>query len=100
MNNNNIKYSFNLLFVFLFLLVIPQLENAQAQTFNLGEREYLYYEGKWYNFTRGAQGDQMVPYRLIVRLKDHGDLRMFDFAQVGLSNIKVVSDELFGYQCH
>jgi len=84
------------LLVLLFLLIIPQLEKAHAQTFTLDGREYSFMDGKWYNFSIGQKGDQIVPERLIVRLRDRGNLRKFDFAQVGLTNLRVISDELFG----
>jgi len=86
-----------LLVALLFMLVIPQFEKPQAQTFNLGAREYRFIDGKWYNFTGGERGDQIIPERLIARLEDHGDITQFDFSQIGLSNIIVDAYALLGH---
>lgn len=82
--------------LFLLILVLGGLQNAGAQTFQLQGREYRPIEGKWYTFSNGQKGDEIVPDRLIVRLKDRSDLRGFNFARVGIENVDVISDELFG----
>lgn len=80
--------------VFGLLVVKPGL--LYGQTFKLQDREYRLIEGRWWNFSTGERGDQIVPDRMIVRLKNRGDLRRFDFARFGMSNVTVISDELFG----
>jgi len=67
-----------------------------SDTFRVGEREYWCIDGKWYNVVDGRKGDQIIPERQILRLKDRGDLTKFDFSQLGLTNITVESDRLFG----
>ncbi len=94
--NSFLKTVLRLLFLFILVVVIFHMERAQGQSFKLQGREYRLVDSKWYNFTIGEKGDQIVPERMIVRLRDRGDLRGFDFDQIGLSNIRIISDELFG----
>jgi len=77
-------------------LMIDLQAQTEPQIFKLGVREYRFVEGKWYNFSSGRKGDQIVPDRLVVRLKDRSDLRRFDFSRIGLQNLEIVSGELFG----
>jgi len=83
-------------YLFYFLLSTFIMIHLQAQTepqiFKLGVREYRLVEGKWYNFSSGRKGDQIVPDRLVVRLKDRSDLRRFDFSHIGLHNLEIVSN--------
>lgn len=82
-------------FVLLFVFVILS-ENAFTQVFNLQERQYRVVDGKWHTFFEGHKGDQIVPDRLIVRLKDRQDIRQFNLIAEGFEDIKVVSRELTG----
>lgn len=60
-----------------------------SQTFQLGVREYRLMDGKWYTFTNGRQGDEIIPSRLVVRLKDRGDLNQLDFSKLGLRDVSI-----------
>ncbi|MCH7763277.1 MAG: S8 family serine peptidase [Candidatus Marinimicrobia bacterium] len=78
------------------LLMTSGFKQVQAQTFELQGREYRQLDGVWYNFANGRQGDRIVPQRLIIRLHDRSDVRIFDLEQAGFSQVNVVSGELFG----
>ena len=78
------------------LLMASGFNQVQAQTFELQGREYRQLDGVWYNFANGRQGDRIVPQRLIIRLHDRSDVRIFDLEQAGFSQVNVVSGELFG----
>ncbi|MCH8010857.1 MAG: hypothetical protein IIA61_02745 [Candidatus Marinimicrobia bacterium] len=60
------------------LLMASGFNQVQAQTFELQGREYKQMYGVWYNVVSGRQGDQIVPQRLIVRLRDRRNVRRFD----------------------
>jgi len=77
-------------------IMIDLQAQTEPQIFKLGVREYRLVEGKWHNFSSGRKGDQIVPDRLVVRLKDRSDLRRFDFSRIGFQNLEIVSGELFG----
>ncbi len=96
MMNAAIKVTFRLLWLVVLLLLSAVTGQLHAQLFRLQDREYRLVEGKWHSFHKGEKGDQVVPDRLIVRLKDRGDLRRFDFSRAGIQNVEVVSEELFG----
>ncbi|MCH8010855.1 MAG: hypothetical protein IIA61_02735 [Candidatus Marinimicrobia bacterium] len=67
------------LITFLFVTIGP--EQGYSQTFELQGREYRQLDGVWYNFANGRQGDQIVPQRLIVRLRDRSYLKAFGIEQ-------------------
>jgi hypothetical protein len=52
---------------------------GQLQRFTLQNREYRLEGNKWYTFFEGKKGDEIIPQRLIVRLKDRGYVENFEF---------------------
>lgn len=83
---------FFVLFAIFFLLN----HEATSQQFELGARSYKFEDSKWYNYSSGKKGDEIYPYRLIVRLQDHKKPSLDDFSHTGISDVKNISDRLFG----
>lgn len=82
--------------IIVLLLNILLTEKLQAQTYELLGREYRFIDGKWYNFSGGQKGYEIVTNILIVRPLDGIDLINFNFEQLGLTNVNVITDELLG----
>lgn len=61
-------------------------------------KEYRQRDGEWFKYINGRLSDRIVPHRLILRLKDKGDVRAFPFEEFGIGGVHVerdrVSDEL------
>lgn len=91
---NSIKN--NLLKVFLVFIIIFVNNTIQAQIFQMNDRTYKFIDNRWFSFTSGEKGDPIYPHRLIVRLKNREDLRHYDFDQLGLLNIQVITQRLLG----
>lgn len=71
---------------------------AQIETQNIQGKEYKIIEGKWYSYFEGKKGDEIVPTRLIVRLKDKGYLENFNFKNLNLNGVSIGSNRfLNGY---
>lgn len=64
---------------------------AQLQRFTLQNREYRLEGNKWFTFFEGKKGDEIIPQRLIVRLKDRGDVESFDFQRLNISGVSMGS---------
>lgn len=64
---------------------------AQLQRFTLQEKEYRLEGNKWFSFFEGKKGDEIIPQRLIVRLKDRGYIETFDFQRVSISGVSMGS---------
>ncbi len=45
---------------------------AQGQPFVLQGRQYVWQDGKWYTFFEGRVGDEIIPRRLVVHVRDGG----------------------------
>jgi subtilisin family serine protease len=73
------------------LLLVTSHIFGQFQQFMLQGREYRQEEGKWYTFFEGRKGDQIIPHRLIVRLKDRGFIESFDFQRFNISGVSMGS---------
>ncbi|MBL7052887.1 MAG: hypothetical protein ISS00_03965 [Candidatus Marinimicrobia bacterium] len=86
---NILKWLF--LFQFLFLYSV-----SFSQTFFLGDFEYRVENSKWYCYSNGERGDEIVPNVLIVRLSNRGNINDFSFESIGIENIKILSNRLFG----
>ncbi len=52
---------------------------SQIKLVTIQDREYRLKDRKWYIFSEGKRGSEIIPQRLIVRLKDKGFLEHFDF---------------------
>jgi hypothetical protein len=52
---------------------------ALSQQIELGSRTYKLKDSKWYNYSSGQQGDEIYPYRLIVRLQNRQTPSPTDF---------------------
>ncbi|MDP2208004.1 MAG: hypothetical protein Q8K98_04420 [Bacteroidota bacterium] len=71
---------------------------AQIEIQNIQGKEYKIIEGKWYPYFEGKKGDEIVPTRLIVRLKDKGYLENYNFKNLNLNGILIGSNRfLNGY---
>jgi len=64
---------------------------AQLQRFTLQNKEYRLEGNKWFTFFEGKKGDEIIPQRLIVRLKDRGEIETFDFQRVNISGVSLGS---------
>ena len=64
---------------------------AQLQKFTLQEREYRFENGKWFTFFEGKIGDEIIPERLIVQLKDKSYIENFDFQRLDIEDISLAS---------
>lgn len=69
---------------------------ALSQQIELGSRTYKLKDSKWYNYSSGQQGDEIYPYRLIVRLQNRQTPSPTDFLNLGILTEKIVSHSLFG----
>jgi len=79
---------------FLFFLLFTDVFGQTQQFFLLG-KEYRFKDGKWYTLSsNGNLGDPIVPYSLIVRLKDRGYLETFDFNQLNIDGISLGSKRI------
>ena len=78
------------------LLMSFVILNAEDQVFKLKNREYRLIEGKWYNFSSGVKGDQIGPQRIIIKMKNEGDPKKFDFNNIGVYNVEVASHRMLG----
>lgn len=56
-----------------------QGSQAQLQRFSLQNREYRFENGKWYRFLGEQKGDEIIPLRLLVRLKNRGTMEPLTF---------------------
>lgn len=57
----------------------------------VGGREYRQVNGKWYHYINGEQGSQILPCRLIVKLKSRGKITPSTFSPMGLNNVSISS---------
>ena len=64
---------------------------AQLQKFTLQEREYRFENGKWFTYFEGKIGDEIIPERLIVQLKDKSYIENFDFQRSNIEGISLAS---------
>jgi subtilisin family serine protease len=64
---------------------------AQLQRFTLQNREYRFEGNKSFTFLEGKKGDEIIPQRLIVRLKDRGHVESFDFQQLNINGVSMGS---------
>ncbi len=78
------------------LLLVTSHIFGQLHQFMLQGREYRQEEGKWYTFVEGRKGDQIIPQRLIVRLKDRGFMESFDFQRLNISGVSLGSPRFLG----
>jgi subtilisin family serine protease len=65
---------------------------GQLRQFTLQGREYRLEGQKWYAFFEGKKGDEIIPHRLIVRLKDKGFVENIDFQRLNVSGITLGSE--------
>ncbi|MCH8070247.1 MAG: S8 family serine peptidase, partial [Candidatus Marinimicrobia bacterium] len=71
---------------------------AQPQQFSLQGKEYRFENDKWYTFFKGKKGDEIIPQRLVVRLKNRGQIEVFDFDRLNINGISFGSSRfLNGY---
>lgn len=90
--NNKVSWKlFGLFFIFLIFS-----GNVFTQDFIINDRHYRVFNDKWHTFFNGNKGDQIVLDRFVVRLKNHEDVRKFNFSGEGFNNIEVVSRKLAG----
>ena len=82
--------------IFYSLFIVCLKAESETKIFHLGERVYKSMDNKWYNFSNGEKGDQILPDRLIVRKKDHGKLTRNDLIKLELRNSEIVFAKLFG----
>lgn len=64
---------------------------AQVQRFALQNREYRLEGNKWFTFFDGKKGDEIIPQRLIVRLKDRGHVESLDFQRLNIGGVSMGS---------
>ena len=57
----------------------------------VGAHEYRQVDGKWYNYNNGEQGSQILPCRLILRLKNRGELTTSTFNAMGIHDVSISS---------
>lgn len=67
-----------------------------ANTFYLGERIYKQEGSKWFNYSTGERGDQMVPNRMIIRKLNRSKPTPLDFNTLNLQGITIKQTKLFG----
>ncbi|MDI6804820.1 MAG: S8 family serine peptidase, partial [Bacteroidota bacterium] len=93
---NSIKYIKTLWQKYLsFIVLITILSStnglSQLQQFKLQGRDY-HLDGKnWYTFFEGKKGDEIIPNRLIVRLKDKGFIENLDFQRLSINGVSMGS---------
>lgn len=88
--NTLTKYFFSL--VFLFVVILSAKDSfAQIQRFLLQGKEYRFEDGKWFTYLKEEKGDEIIPQRLIVQLKDKGRMETFNFHQFKLQYVSLSS---------
>ncbi|MBU1063228.1 S8 family serine peptidase [bacterium] len=93
-NYSNGKIAKKAIIVILSLLISNMIANAQV--FQIGNREYRFKDSKWFNYSSGIKGDIIVPDRLIVRLASREKPVTSDFKNLGISGVNVISRRLLG----
>ena len=71
----NLKSIKTMLILIGFLLVNIMPVWAQQSEFILMDRQHRFDNGKWWNVVNGELGDEIIPNRLIVRLKERGPVK-------------------------
>ena len=66
-------------------------ESAQAQSFSLGNREYIQMDGKWYINEDGRIGDQVIPERIVIQLQPEMDITHLDSSSLNLPGLQVIT---------
>jgi hypothetical protein len=90
------KILFNLSNKFIYMKICIVLLFFLIYNNDMQGRVYKLIEGEWFNFSSGKKGDQIVPERLIVRLSSRNSLKSYNFSELGLQNITVISNKLLG----
>ena len=86
-----LKQNVLILMVAILALVTSDLY-GQLQQFTIQGREYRLEGEKWYTFFEGKKGDQVIPHRLIVRLKDKGFVENFNFLSLNINGVSLGSE--------
>ena len=81
----------SLLFLFAFTMLLLSLATINAQTFNLGEREYIQVDGQWYLNEDGRIGDQVIPERIVIQLQPGMDITQLDLSSLNFSDLQVIA---------
>ncbi len=76
--------------LFLFLILSINMV-SQSDKYILQGKEYQFIEGKWYSFLNGKQSDEIIPNRIVVRLKNKGYIESFNFQNLNLNGISLGS---------
>jgi hypothetical protein len=86
MNLKNIFKAFVLFATFIFCLTsLP----AQVNFERVGGYEYAQYDDQWFTVINGQKGDLVDISKIVVRLRDKGQVEKYNFAHVGLPKIEI-----------
>jgi hypothetical protein len=86
------KTSSSRLLLYLILMVIIIFLSAgelyaQSQGRIVAGREYAQYNGQWHAVANGQQGNVVDVQRIVVRLRDQGDIEQYNFSRAGLPDL-------------
>lgn len=80
----------SLLHLFAFTMLLLSL-STNAQTFNLGGREYKQVDGHWYLNEDGIIGDQVIPERIVIQLQPEMDIIQLNSSSLNLLGLQVIT---------
>ena len=75
--------------VWLLVFCLPQ--EAKSQKTMIGDKEYRQVSGKWFKYIDGERADEIIPCRLILRLKNKGEMRSSQFSALGIEDVQISS---------
>ncbi|MCH8011878.1 MAG: S8 family serine peptidase [Candidatus Marinimicrobia bacterium] len=78
-------------FFFTVIMLLLSMATINAQTFKLGEREYIQVDGQWYINEDGRIGDQVIPERIVIQLRQNVDITQLDLSSLNLSGLQGIA---------
>lgn len=86
-----------LLILVTYIIIILLFFTAQAQMFQFKDRNYQKFEEGWYQVINNEKfGNKIIPHRLILRLKNRGEIDKFLLENIGINRAKIITGRLIG----
>jgi subtilisin family serine protease len=85
----NIKKCF-MKYIFIMAIMVT-FAFSQSRELSFEGKKYIQKGEKWYTFEEEEVGDEIIPDRLIVKLKTNGNVNEFEFGRHGISGVSIAS---------
>lgn len=81
-----------ILFSIIVIIIYNQFCLGQTKQFSVLGRNYIKHNDQWYTFDNGVKGAIVTPQLILVKLKDIGNIKEFDFSKYNIDCISKIGN--------